>query len=361
MVRVAVTAPAAVTIAAAPHAARVRELVRAHLPALPARLRADAIEALVRRVVELERSPVVLDEATPTGAIAVIALRVQQVLRQLAVEERALTRSFAAFSQIFAQHEDEAERRHLLAEYLRETVADARRLRGDLRALDRHLGADALRERHNRELLDRSAEVELCFTWLAGAVAAMKDDDDARARLRDARLAETCGAELVAGRRWQGRLAAGRALIAIAEVGDAGAAQGDARKAATTRDDHPWVQAAGLEVIAISDAAQGHALIAERVFTPAGDRDLFVRKLALRIARRRLPAPAARDLIARAVAARDPSEHVRMGLVELAAELGWSHGGAHLAILAGPDERSPKVRGAAAIALRTLAAASAAA
>src|SRR4029079_2344025 len=87
----------------------------------------------------------------------------------------------------------------------------------------------------------------------------------------------------------------------------------------------------------------------------------FVRKLALRIARRRLPAPAARELIARAVAARDPSEHVRMGLVELAAELGWSHGGAHLAILAGPDERSPKVRGAAAIALRTLAAASAAA
>lgn len=357
--------------ARAPHAPLVRELIVAHLPPLQLRLRDPMVDALVRRLLVLEQSPVSLEEETPAGRLALLALRIQQVLRLLEIEERMLARQFAAFSHLYMQHDDPAEQRDILATYLREHAKTPAQLRGDLRALKRHLGPDSLRERHNLAVLGCSVQIELGLLWLAQAIpaiAAARDDAslDALTRLVDARLGETCGAALTSGKRWHVRWAAGKALVAFAEITAAAGlevaaeAASAARRGATTHDEHPWVQAAALEAGLLLDPVGGAALLASRVLEPQPARDLFVRKLALRIAVRRFPPAETCALVAKLVAAGDPSEHVRLGLVEIVTGLGWEQGGAHLRVLAGfgdPRERSPKVRACAAIAARRLAAA----
>lgn len=352
----------------APHAALVRSLVTAHVPKLQARLRGHALETLALRVLDLERSPVPLQDESPPAQLAIIALRLQQIIGVLEVEEQALTRKFAAFNHMYMRHEDVEERRYLIASYLKENITDPEELAADLLALDRYLGLDALRERHNRAVLACSIQVELALIWLAEAVpkiAAHDDGDQALGRLGGARLPETCAAGLIGGRRWQVRWAAGRALVALAELVadglslDVRAALGDARRAAGMRDDHPWVQAAGLEAAVLLDPDNASTLISERLFAAEGSRDHFVRKLALQIALRRLPPAQVDELVSRCVAGVDRSDHVRLGLVEIALQLGWQRGGSHLAVLAGvaqPGETSPKVQGAAAIAIRRLAA-----
>lgn len=352
----------------APHAALVRSIVTAHVPPLQARLRGEALEALTLRVLDLERSPVPLQDESEPAQLAIIALRLQQVISALDAEEHALIRRFAAFNHMYTRHEDASARRYLLASYLRENATNAKELRGDLRALDRHLGSDALRERHNRAVLQCSIQVELALLWFAQAmpkIGGHEQGPQALARLRGAQLPETCAAALVGGRRWQVRWAAGSALIAFAELSAAGleveakATLADARRAATTRDDHPWVQAAGLEAAVLLDPLRAPALLADRLFTPEGSRDLFLRKLAMQVALRRLAPEQVDNLMSRCLMSIDPSEHVRLGLVEIAHRIGWERGGRHLAVLAGaasPGEKSPKVRGAAAIAIRSLAA-----
>lgn len=352
----------------APHAQLVRTLLTDHVPKLQARLRGEAIEALTLRVLDLERSPVPLQDEPEPSQLAIVALRLQQVIDALGIEEQALVRRFAAFNHMYTRHEDALGRRYLIASYLRENTSDPKQLQGDLGALDRHLGADALRERHNRAVLQCSIQVEIAFLWLAHAMPKVGTHalgEQALARLRNAQLPATCAAALIGGRRWQVRWAAGSALLGFAELAAAGyaldakVALDDARCAATTRDDHPWVQAAGLEAAVLLDPARAAQLIAERLFTPEGSRDHFLRKLALQIALRRLAPDQVDDLVSRCVKNVDPSEHVRLGLVEIAFQLGWERGGGHLAVLAGvdsPGEKSPKVRGAAAIAIRKLAA-----
>lgn len=351
----------------APHAPLVRSLLWDHVPKLQARLRGEALEALALRVLDLERSPVPLMDESEPAQLAILALRLQQVISALGVEEQALVRRFAAFNHMYTRHEDAAGRRYLIASYLRENAKGPEQLRGDLAALDRHLGADALRERHNREVLLCSIQVELALWWLAYAlpkIGGHADGAQALSRLRSAQIPATCAAALIAGRRWQVRWAGGSALVALAELFargyrlDAHAVLDDAIRAARTRDDHPWVQAAGLEAAVLLDPAAGAALVAERLFTFEGSRDHFVRKLALQVALRRLSSDQVDDLVARCVANVDRSEHVRLGLVQISYQLGWQRGGAHLSVLAGlaaPGEKSPKVRGAAAIAIRKLA------
>lgn len=352
----------------APHADLVRSLVTTHVPRLQARLRGQALEALALRVLDLERSPVPLQDESPPAQLAIIALRLQQIIGALEVEEQALTRKFAAFNHMYMRHEDPEERRYLIASFLKENVVDPRALQADLLALDRYLGLDALRERHNRAVLACSIQVELALVWLAEAIpkiAGHEDGEQALGRLGTARLPETCAVALIGGRRWQVRWAAGRALVALAELAaagiaiDVGAALQEARRAAAMRDDHPWVQAAGLEAAVLLDPDGASTLIAGRLFAPEGSRDHFVRKLALQIAHRRLSPTQVDELVSRCVAGVDRSEHVRLGLVELAVQLGWERAGGHLAVLVGvaePRETSPKVQGAAAIAIRRLAA-----
>ena len=360
----------------APHRPLVRELIVEHLPPLQGRLRGKTIDELVREVILLEQSPIPLIEEAKVVQVAHLAQRVLQVIQALETRERALVREFRNFGTLYSQVEEEAQRRRLIVEYLNETVQDPKQLRGDLAAMRRHFGYDTLRERNNRAVLHCSVLIELGLLYLARAVPVVAagrgspDGDEALAGLRDARLHGFCVVRLVGARRWQVRWAAGQAAVAVTEhlppdppvVGPEPGA--DAleltRGVARHRDEHPWVQAAALEATVLAQPYVGRDLLAERLTTPGGELDHHVRKLAVAIAARRLPAEEANALVAQVVAARDPSEHVRLGLVDSVASLTWDAAGPLLATLGGitePREPSPKVRARVAIVARRLAAA----
>ncbi|MBA3819343.1 MAG: hypothetical protein H0X17_10655, partial [Deltaproteobacteria bacterium] len=346
---------------AAPHAALVRELVLSHLPTLQRRLRVRYADKLARRIVELERSPIPLVEEPIAGQLAILALRIAQILERLEVEERASARGFAAFGQMLARAVDPDERRRVLSEYLTDNATSDKQLRGDLRALDRFLGADALRERHGREALSLSIQVELALLWLESACRALASGDHAEARDRVVRaeIGSMVAARLLDGRRWHVRWAAGRALVALIELDPTAGV--DAREAiektGANRDEHPWVQASALEAGVLLDPSTARARLSARLLAPSSGRDAFVRKRALQIAVARLDPDAVGSLIAESIAHGDPSEHVRLAIVETCSKLGWAAAATALATLTGLAEPSVKVRAAAAVAIRSFAAA----
>lgn len=352
----------------APHRPIIRELVRELLPPLQVRLRAGIVDELVRQLLLVEPHPMPLIEEPRIVQVAHLALRIEQVIAHLEAQERAIVREFRNFGTLYAQVEEEAQRRRLIVGYLEQTVQDPAQLRGDLAAMRRYFGYDTLRERNNRAVLERSVMIELALLYLAGAVRAVAaargtaDGDEAIRRLQDARLTAFCAVRLLGARRWQVRHAAGEAIVAVAEVAELAAADPDTvevvQGVARHRDEHPWVQAAAIEAAVLLDPPVGGALLVERMTTPSppapGDVDHFVRKLAIAIAARRLPAGEAAALVARVVAGGDPSEHVRIGLVEAAGSLPLAEAAPLLASLGAASEPSPKVRARVAIAARRL-------
>jgi len=357
----------------APHRPLLRDLLVAHLPPLQARLRTRAVDDLVRRILLVERHPIPLIEEPAIVQIAHVALRVQQVIQQLEAEERALVRDHRAFATHYAEARDDAQRRRVLVEYLAEHVRDPAQRREDIAALRRWFGPDTVRERHHRDVLAGAVLIELGLLYLAGAVPAVASDDtpdrdDALARLREARLGDFCATRLVGARRWQVRWAAGQAAIAVAEhlpyqrpIAEAGGPDPHelVRGVARHRDEHPWVQAAAIEAVVVTQPEAGRKLLAARLLHPGGELDHFVRKLALGVAARRLAPEHHAALLADLVVARDPSEHVRLGLADAVTALAWERARPLLAHLAG--DPSPKVRARVAIAAARVAAATPAA
>lgn len=344
----------------ASHTPVVRSLLRAYLPPLQQRLRAPLIDQLGARIVMLERSPVPLVEESVPGQLALLTLRIGQVLEQLDLEERSGARAFAAFSQRVSRAIDPDERRRVLTEYLVDNAESAKQLRGDLRALDRFLGPDALRERQNKAELALSIQAELALLWLEAALRAIASEDHVEARERIVRsgLSAMLAARMVDGRRWHVRWAAGRSLVALVELdpnaGELARTAIDATGA--NREEHPWVQACALDAGVLLDPAMACARLEARLLSPSEGRDAFLRKLALRIAQARLSTDDFAGMIDKLVEARDPSEHVRIAIVETCAKLAWSVAAPILRTLTGTEERSPKVRAAGAMVLRTIAA-----
>ena len=342
----------------APHAPLVRELLTGNLPALHRRLRAEHIDGLAARILMMERSPVPLVELPSSGQLGLLALRVVQVLQQLEVEERASTRAFAAFTQMLSRATDPDERRRVLTEYLEATASSPAQLRGDLRALDRFLGADALRERNARAELALSIQAELGLWWLESALRAIASHDDAELRGQIVRsgVGPLLATRMVEDRRWQVRWAAGRALVAATELdhgcGDAARAAID--ETAQNRDEHPWVQAAALEASILLDPATARERLTARLLAPGPGRDAFLRKLALHIALVRLAPEVAASLVTELAAAADPSEHVRIAIAEACPKLDWSIAAPILAGLTGAGERGARVRAAGAYVLRAI-------
>ncbi|MGE3543957.1 MAG: hypothetical protein AB7L28_08495, partial [Kofleriaceae bacterium] len=320
------------------------------------RLRGPIIDRLATRIVMIERSPVPLVEEPLPGQLALCALRICQVLDQLDVEERAGARAFAAFHQMVSRAIDSEERKRLLSEYLVEHATSAAQLEGDLKALDRFLGPDALRERHNRAELALSIQSELGMLWLESVFRLLTDEShsESRERIVRADLGAQIGVRMVEGRRWQVRWAAGRALVALLELDPncAERANESIEKTATNRDEHPWVQACALDAGVLAAPGSARELITKRLLTPSPARDAFVRKLALQIAARRLPRAELQALLGTLVAANDPSDHVRIAIADLTATIAWPAAHDILCTLAGPGELVAKVRAAAALAVR---------
>ena len=134
------------------------------LPPLTALVHDDLIErtvADIRRIkTDLPREdgwrPDPQDALTIMEGLADLAFD----LRRRAGEEQ---RRFDGFSDSYFRVRRTDARRQLAEEHLRATVADPRRLRGDLRALRRHLDHEALSERHRRRMHGLGQRIEVAL------------------------------------------------------------------------------------------------------------------------------------------------------------------------------------------------------
>src|SRR5262249_10222749 len=157
----------------------------------------------------------------------------------------------------------ERERRALLAAHIAATVTDPLERRADLRALDRFLDRDALRERHVVARHRLLARIELALAFIGRAAAAAlghragKPDELMHTLFAGGKLDELLRARGEKGARWQVRHAAYDALVrilrAVAQTGSTEAFEasslGAAVRTASDAAEHPWVQGIAVELV----------------------------------------------------------------------------------------------------------------
>src|SRR5262249_52758989 len=191
------------------------DLVREHAAPLQRRLRDGALVELARRLIALEPPR---GGYTEPQELAVYAVRMARVVRELEEELVARERSFAAFEERWFARPGERERRDLLAADIAATVTDPLERRADLHALDRFLDHDALRERHVVARHRLLARIELALSFIGRAAAAAlghraaKPDELMHTLFSAGKVDELLRARGEKGARWQVRHVAYDAL-----------------------------------------------------------------------------------------------------------------------------------------------------
>ena len=187
----------------------IATLLRAQLEPLAVRLRGPAIAALAGRLAETGVPP----ERMPLVA------SVPRVVGRLNAEHAAVLRRLAAIEAEVHAAGGPAGQRRALARVLGREVSDARRRRGDLRALGRDLDLDALRERIFGELAALEAQVELALGFMGRAAAeAVASDPSCGPSLRRAGLTTFLVGQVAWSARFGLRLAAITALQRLCDA-----------------------------------------------------------------------------------------------------------------------------------------------
>ncbi|GEM_PF-1007863 len=336
------------------------ELLDGLLSPLQARLRRDQVQALAQRVLAIadpnEGTKVaamaaeswhdgLLDPHTPIllGSLAVLLIR---VAKQLQAELGELDLVVAGHVEAYARAKTEAARRRRLEQMIEETAASERAVRGDRRALGRHLDLDALRERFDHRRDDLLVSIELAVMAMAPAASKALETASASAtasaQVRELlNQADPVGfslSQLQALRRWPSRLAC---LVALTELlGTLGLPEASAGQRHASpehleyelsvalsviggdRGEHEWVQAQAIACLRQVDLGRARELIAERLGfggarpDPLPVRDFLVRRLLITQLCSGVEDEADLALLLRAVEQGDPSEHVRMAHCE---------------------------------------------
>ncbi len=345
----------------------LRATIERHVSPLHRKVRGAVIDRLARELARREPEA----DGGPERLVSQV-LRMKQLAEDKLVEDARLDQAWQELTRRYFARADDPGRRQALSDHLTETVEDPAARRADLAALDRHLDYDALRERHLIARHHLLVAVELAVTFIGNAGAAALESAARRGRERLVREMFSAGRveqllEQIVERpiRWQIRLAALTGLAGLAAGAKAhdpawhqqlrAAHLGLAVRCATNAEDHPWVQGTAMRLVHLLSESLGLELIAKRLLdraswppaaSPHGRRDVLVRRQGVELlaeAGNRAP-----EILRRALAQRDPSEHVRQGLAEAFARLG---GLAEVAALAGLDpqapEPSPRVRATA--------------
>lgn len=336
------------------HRRAIVEMVARHLPPLQAKIRRRMLDDLAGRIVAREGEIDLFFELDETTRLAATALHARHVVPVLEEEHAALVTQFRRLTRMHEELGSELERRRLLAEHLAQPTVSRWRLRADRAALRRHLDLTVLKERHDGERHRVLVSIELALDFIAGALQAVADDagsrpPEARALVERSDLPGFLVGCLLRSSRWQTRRAAVRALEAAVRAGCelARPAVESLREHLQVPHEHPWVQAAIVDVLWRVEPALAMAVTEQRLLQPGPHGlDFLVRRLLLdRVDRRSAWAV---ELLPRVLAAGEPTEHVRIGIALVAARLLPQHPAAldvlaHLGPTA-PAEGSPEPR-----------------
>ncbi|HWU88980.1 MAG TPA: hypothetical protein VN253_17060, partial [Kofleriaceae bacterium] len=318
----------------------VRAILERHVAPLHRKVRGAM---LARLAAELAGREPEADLGGPERLVSHV-LRMKQIAEDKLAAHRRVDQRWQDFTHRFFRRTDEQGRRQAISDYLTETLEDPAQRRADLAALDRYLDYDALRERHLIERHHLLVAIEIAVTFIGTAGTAALEGAAPRGREPLAREMFAAGQVerflhdvVETAARWQIRRAALEGLVGFAtgaRLRDPAAlarlrAQhlGLAVRCATSADDHPWVQGTALRLVLLLSDQLGLELIAKRLFDLAPGsphatdrRDFLVRRQCVEL----LAGGDARahDLLRRALAHGDPSEHVRQGLAEAFGQLG---------------------------------------
>ncbi len=311
------------------------------LPPLAARAKGPLVRRTVR-VVRAVRSDLPTDEAwRPDQADTLWLIEAMADaafdLRHRLVERERL---FDEFSARYFRAEGEGARRLVAEDHLRATVSDPRRLRGDLRALRRHLDHEALSERHQRHLHDLGQRLELCLQVIQRAAERLEDEGfvppggggaDGGSEALARYLVEFMGLvpfllELARhGGRWKTRVAAFKTLCFLMEralasrrpLGISPAALREVVVAGQDPGENLHIQRDATRLMLLVDPEEGMAIVERRLLRselPGPRDDMLYRAHAVRLVAELFPTDRAIDVLGRLLERDDPSEHVRMTL-----------------------------------------------
>ncbi len=261
-----------------------------------------------------------------------------EVLANTAAEQRRQAteadRQFREFTSHYYRVEGVEARLRVAEDFLRTTVEDPRRLRGDLRALRRYLDHEALQERHHRRVNDLGQQVELCLQLIERAVERLEAEgfepeggDDALNRY----VVDFLGLipfllELAnESTRWTTRVAAFKTLCFIVEraLGSERQVQIDPRTlreivvAGQSQGENLHIQRDATRLMLLVDPEAGTEIVERRLLRnelPGPKDDFLYRASALRLVTELFPEERAIATLRGVVEREDPSEHVRMTL-----------------------------------------------
>lgn len=312
------------------HRSVIHRIIEERTTPLQARLRARMIPTLVERVVRREPDQEIFLAESEVMQVLSVALHLRHTVVDLEAEHAEIEARFADADRAYRRQSGAKARRKFLEAYLTEHAASPRQLRGDLKALDREMAWDAVRERHDGNRHEVLAPAELALDFMAGAFAWLDAEaGDERAEVQEVVRAAGLPAFLMdrAGGdpRWATRFAAIRALRAVHGLeGRAlpGALLDRLERQARDVEEHPWVQDVAMDLIWRADLERGEALCRDRLLVaePPSERDFLARRLFVDALVRRPPIVAC-GILLDLVAHRDPSEHLRMGICEVAGAL----------------------------------------
>ncbi|HEU4582984.1 MAG TPA: capsule biosynthesis protein CapB [Polyangiaceae bacterium] len=329
-------------------AKRLATDLSAHLSPLDLRLRQRALRVVAEAVVLDTHHDHEREEAL-FSALTRVAQRCLAEVERIEGESAALLVSYQKAL-------DERERRELLVRTLTASGRPAAELRKDLKAIDRWLDVEALRERWSMMISDHVDEVLVCHAVLRGKLAGAGDPQPLLRTARETGLVELVLRQAEPGGKPVIRTAALRTLLAAVRaleperrsqwlgVPALRALLGWARGQRSSR----WTQVTALELCAACQPEPAlAALLSELLASRLEDDGMVIRAAAVRCLgalSEPLRAAPLRTVFA------DPSEHVRQ---ELARVCGPSPGGrARRALVRlAMRDTSPRVRG---VALREL-------
>lgn len=343
-----------------PHLRAITELIADHLPAVQTKIRGRMLGELARRIVEREGELELYFELDDTARLAATILHVRHVIPQLDDEHTDLVRQF---QRVVAAHDaarTEQDRRRVLTDHLRRHATNRRRLRADRAALRRHLDLDALKERHDGERHDLLVSIELGLDFIAGSLEALGVEgapvlDETRNLLRSSDLAEFLIQRTERSTRWQTRRAAARATGGLVRTG--GELPGNGverlRERWSAAREHPWVQAAIVDVLWSADPDAAKVVTEQHLLQAGEHEDDFLRRRLL-LDRVHRDQEWGLGILGALLDGDEPTEHVRLGIAAAARRLLPKYPGAldlMARLFAGPDDpgdASPRVRAHAA-------------
>lgn len=265
------------------------------------------------------------------------AFRAMEIVRRSNNRKKYLTASYQEMINRYSLLRGKEERDRVMLGFLSLLEKNPRRLRGDAKAFRRRWADLGLvTERCQRVLFREEMLQELCLDivghFLAAVLATRSELTEENVAFAETLLkrmdVERFLTEVMEGsRRWQTRVAAFETLAKIVNALPQGAqfrilsleTSALVMRFCTDPDENVWAQIAAIGLLARSDPLGVMEVIEQRLLAeevPSKSDDLFVRRGIVEVIGREFPNEAGFEYLARLAQKRDPSDFVRVKLVE---------------------------------------------